>query len=107
MAITGGRFLRPGRPSAGPAIATIETDAIHGDVVDHRLVVDIGDVRGTDVDHLAVVVHMAALPVAALIARTGVAKTIVHTAVESDMRSPISRVPQVGAASEAPVAGCP
>jgi hypothetical protein len=48
-----------------------------------------------------------ALPVAAVVAVAGVAKAIVHAAVEADVRAPEAAVKEIAVTEEAPVAGGP
>src|ERR1700733_2128462 len=87
---------------ANAAIAAIEADSRYADVVHDRFVVDIGEVHGTDVDGRAVIEKMSALPITALVASAAIAETIVHAAVESDLGSPVSGVP-----NEYGAVGCP
>jgi hypothetical protein len=44
------RLLR-GRLGSNAAVAAAEADSVHGDVIDHSAVVDIGDARGIDIVH--------------------------------------------------------
>jgi hypothetical protein len=44
MTVTFSSQLVPIRPSMGTVVATVEADAVDGDVVDHRPVVDVGHV---------------------------------------------------------------
>src|SRR6185437_3440061 len=88
------------------AVATVEahvTEVVdhHGPVVDVRHV-DVGNVRDCAVVH-----HMAAAPESACVTNTGVAKPVVHTAIEADVRAPVTGMPEIGSASPAPVAGGP
>src|SRR5215470_9432124 len=74
--------LRTSRPRHDAAGTAIEAYARHVDVVDHRAVVDVGDVGGADVGHRAVVVEVSPMPVTARVADAGVAEAVVDAAVE-------------------------
>src|ERR1700722_4726318 len=101
-----GQFRRSGLgPNA--VAAAVETDAIHSDVVDDSLVIDVGNVRRTDIDHFAIVEKMPALPIAALVASAAVAVAVIDTTIKSDGGAPIARVPKINAFPEGPVAGSP
>ena len=60
-----------------------------------------------DVVHGAVVSEMPAFPASAQIANSHVSKSIIHAAVKSDVRSPVTGVPEVAAIAPTPVAGSP
>jgi hypothetical protein len=87
--------------------AAVETDAIHGDIVDDSLVIDIGNVRRTDIDHRAIVVKTPALPVAALVASAAVAVAVIDATIKSHSGTPIACMPKINAVPEGPVAGSP
>jgi hypothetical protein len=90
------------------AATAVVGDAVDSGVVnDDRAVIDIGDARDVDVVDRAVVVEVAALPVAAVIAVAGVAEAVVHASVEADVLTPEAAVKEIAAAEEAPVAGGP
>jgi hypothetical protein len=96
------------RANVDAAATAVVGDAVDGGVVDDdRAVIDVGDARGVDVVDWAVVVEVAALPVAAVIAAAGVAESVVHAAVEADVRAPEAAVEEIATAEEAPVAGGP
>src|SRR5580658_9746315 len=50
---------------------------------------------------------MAIGPAAAVIAGADITETIVDAAVETDLRSPVARVPEIGAVRPAPITGRP
>jgi hypothetical protein len=62
---------------------------------------------GIDVVNRAVVVEVTAAPIAALVANTDVAKTIIDTAIVADVLTPIAGVKSVGVIRVAPIAGGP
>ena len=78
-----------------------------GSVVGHVAAINVVDNRDVHIVDAAVVVEVAAIPVAALISNAGVAKTVIHIAVEADVRSPVSVEERIAAAGVAPVAGRP
>jgi hypothetical protein len=92
--------------SVDSAMAAVIADAIDGDVVDHGAVVDV-DIGDVDVVDGAVVVEVMTSPVAAGIAGANVAESVVHAAVEADVRSPIAGIPEIGAFMPSPIAGRP
>src|SRR5579859_6731284 len=102
-----GLFLRS-RARRDAALA-VEAGAVH-----HRRVVDHGAVD-VDVAHYGlvhahncgVIGKCAASPFAADEADAAVTEAVVNAAVESNVRAPVARVPDVKAAGETPVAGCP
>src|SRR5580704_12141860 len=96
-----------GGSCANAAIAAVEADPRYADVIHDCLVIDIRDVRRTDVDDRAVVEKVAALPIAALVTPAAVAVAVVDAAVESHLWSPVSRVPQEYRAISRPVSGRP
>ena len=88
-------------------IATIEAHTSHVDVVDDRPVIDVGDMNATEVRDGPVVVERMTTPVAALKTNTAVSVAVVDTTVEPYVRSPITFVPRVHAATPTPIAGRP
>ncbi len=89
------------------ARAAIVADAVDRDVVDHRLVVHIGNMDVGDVVDRPVVIELVSLPAAALVAVTGIAIAVVDAAVEPDVRSPVAAMEAIPARGEHPVAGGP
>jgi hypothetical protein len=51
VTVMGSRLLRRCGLGSNPPIAAVVTHSIHSDVIDHGLVVDIGDPRIVDVVH--------------------------------------------------------
>lgn len=90
------------------AATAVVGDTVDSGVVDHdRTVIDVGDPCNVDVVDRAVVVEIVTLPVATVVAAAGVAETVIHAAVEADVRAPEAAMQEVAAAEEAPVAGSP
>src|ERR1700728_1856472 len=87
--------------------ATVEGNVrrvIHNNGAVH---VNIGDRRGVHVHHSGVVEEISAAPFAATEAGAAISKAVVNTAIEANLRSPVTAVPGVGAVVPAPVAGSP
>jgi hypothetical protein len=76
-------------------------------MVDNRFVVHVVNDPRIDVIDRAIVVKRAAVPIAAGIADTGVAKTVVDPSIKSYTQSPKSFLPQINTIAPTPVAGCP
>src|SRR5665213_2267088 len=87
------RLIGRARTVANASGAAVVTDSIHGDVVDYSPVVDVRNVRRGYIVHGAVIVHMPAPPVAALVPLAAIAITIIDSAVESHARSPVTGMP--------------
>src|ERR1700751_992701 len=87
-------------------MTAVVADAVHRDVVDDSLVVDV-NVGDGDVVHGAVVIEVAVAPVSAFIAVAEIAEAVIHASVETDVRPPISRMPDVDTVTPTPVAGRP
>jgi hypothetical protein len=107
MVIVFRRKLAPGGPCVQTALTTVEAHASHVDVVDHCLVVDVGDVNASEVGNRPVVVKRIVAPVTALETNSAIAVPVVDSAVEADVRAPVTLMPRVYAATPAPVAGRP
>src|ERR1700734_2781777 len=102
-----GRQFGCGRSGLNAATATVVAHSIDGDVIDDGLGVDIGDIRGANVDHGPVIEQMAALPITTLKAATAVTEAVIYATVESDLGTPIALIPREGAAITAPIPGSP
>jgi hypothetical protein len=77
------------------------------DVVDNGPVIYVGDMNTTHVHGRAVIEKRTAAPVTALESNTAITETVIHTAVETDMRTPVAAVPGIDATAPAPVPRCP
>src|SRR5476651_1981237 len=104
--MSGGRLGRSWFGSY-PAGAAVVAHSIHRDVIDDRLVVDVGDVRIADIGHRPVVIETVALPITPLVAAAAVPVTVIHAAIESDLRTPVAYIPYENATPIAPVARSP
>ena len=90
------------------AVAAIEADVrVRGVLVDDRCVVHVVDYGRIHIGDRAVIKIFAAPPVASKEPPAGITEAIINPAVETNGRSPVSRVPNVEAIVEPPVSGCP
>src|SRR6202167_345750 len=81
-------------PRLYPATPTVVTDAM-ALIVRHLIVVNVVNDRGINVRYRPVVVNPALIPVSTVISTSRVSKAIIDAAVETDVRTPITRVPMV------------
>jgi len=77
------------------ARASVVSHPVDVHIVDYGLVVHIGHVRDIYVVNRPVVIEVAAVPVSAIVAITGVAEAVVNTSVETDRRTPVTDMPKV------------
>ena len=94
-------------PRMQASLTTVEAHTVDRDVVDHRPVINVGDVSSAQVGNRPVVVERSTAPVTALEANATVPITVVDTTVETYVRAPISGVPQICAVAPTPVARRP
>src|ERR1700760_1300422 len=106
MLVLGGELMRRGA-SLQATRSTIEAHPIHGDVVYNSLVVNVGDMHATQVGDRAVVEERAATPVTPYKPNPAVPESIVHAAVESDVRTPVTAVPEIDAIGPTPISRGP
>src|SRR5271165_2173418 len=99
--------FRFGGTCVDAAVAAIEADAIRFVIVNHGAVVNIVNVVDVHVVHAAVVEKVAAVPVATLVAESAVAEAIINSAIEADVRAPVTSVPEISSAAPAPISGSP
>src|SRR6516164_5243108 len=93
-----------GRRSGGESARTpCVAHPIDGDVVDHRLAVDVLNLHVGDVGDLTVVIKAVTPPIAALITMTRITETVDHSSVETDLRRPVTRRPDEKSLRPAPV----
>jgi hypothetical protein len=76
-------------------------------VVDDRAVVRIVNDGHIDVVHRAIVGEVPSIPAPTEIANSNVTKAVIHAAIKSNVRSPITNVPVIAAVAPTPVAGGP
>lgn len=91
--------------SAGSAVVAHVVDGRI--VVDHCFVVNVGDRGVVHIRHGTVVVKRAVVPIPAFKSAAAIAKAVIHSAVKSNMRSPISAVPNIYAAAPTPISRRP
>jgi len=103
MAIVICNQLVRARPRVQAAFTTVVAHTVYRDVVDHRPVVNIGDVSFAQVCNRPVVVERPMAPVTALEANTGVSVPVIDTTVKTYVRAPIAGVPNIRTATPAPV----
>jgi hypothetical protein len=96
-----------GRAGSGSPRATVIAHIVHGSIVDNGLVIDIGNVGRAYVVYFAVVIEPPVIPISALIADARITVAIVDAAVETDLGTPISGIPDVDAVAPAPIARSP
>src|SRR4029077_12100243 len=104
-------FVRPSKllsrrlsfSSAGP----IEADILHRLVFDDGLGVDIGDNGLVHLGDGGVVKENPVIPISALVTDPAITEAVIDAAIISDVRPPISGVPNVETTIVTPVAGCP
>lgn len=102
-----GGHLSSTRTRIDSAAAAVKAHAIDLAIVDHRFVVHVMNVRDVYVVYRAVVEEMTAVPVSAFVSKPAVPEAVVNAAVEADMRSPETCMPEIAAAAPAPIAGSP
>ena len=97
-------FLRRGtrlEATCSPVIA-------HGPRVHHHAsTIDMGHARNADVGDSAVVVERSSAPLPADKAHTRIAEAVVNSAIEANVRSPVSRVPGIEPSAPSPISGSP
>ena len=86
------RFFLRSRLEPECRLAAVERNVIFVD--DHSSVVNVRHISDADVGHRAVVEERAAAPLAADKADAAITEAVINTAVETDMRAPISGVPR-------------
>jgi hypothetical protein len=94
-------------PRVEATFATVEAHTSHIDVIDHGLVVHVGDVHAAKVGNRPVVVEGTTTPVAALKTNTAVPISVVDSTVKPYVGTPIAGVPEIRATAPAPVTRCP
>src|ERR1035438_10198211 len=90
--------------SAGAAVVT---HAIHRRVVDHGFRIHVMNLGPVHVHDRGVVKEISALPISALEARAPISESIVDTAVEADMFSPVPGIPKISSVAPSPIPGGP
>jgi hypothetical protein len=104
MLVFRGQLVRGGmRPHAA---GTIE-GKVAVIVIGHGPVIEVGDMDAAHIHDRAVIEVSTAAPVTTLESNTTIAESVVHAAVEANMRAPVAAVPQIDAITPTPVAGRP
>lgn len=98
--------IRPDLHTAGTAIITCPVMDVY--IIDHRLIiVRIMHDRRIHIRNGRVVYKPPATPLATAIPCTHIPTTVVDTAIISDMRTPIPRVPKINVIGPTPITGRP
>lgn len=98
--------IRLGLNTAGTAIVTYPVMDVY--IIDHRpVVVSIVYDRRIHIRNGRVVYKPPATPLAAAIPCTHIPATVVDAAIIPDMRTPISRMPEISSSGPTPIAGRP
>ena len=96
------------RTHFGSARAAVVADAVNvGIVVDHGRVIGVVDFGDVHVIHPGIVEKAIVIPAPAFVTETAVTEAVIYAAVKADVRTPISAVPEVSAASPTPITGSP
>jgi hypothetical protein len=106
--VLGRRFL--GSRSRVDSTGAVEADVIINDspVVDHCTVnIGVVDDRRIHLPNRFIIMKGTALPPAAMETRSIIAEAIVDTAIESNVVTPITAVPDIGTVGKTPVTGSP
>jgi len=99
-------LLGRNRPHVHSAASSVVADARV--IYDrHVLFIHVVYHRNVHIGYGAVIVEPPAVPVAAIVAAAGVSEAVIDTAVETDVRSPISPMQTVAASAETPVGRSP
>jgi hypothetical protein len=102
-----GFFCRT-RPRSNPARSAIIADPVDGCIVyDSTVNIGIVDDRSVDIENRRIIPEMTAYPIPAGKPRTVISASIVYTAIEADMRPPITGIPGIDPADIPPITGRP
>jgi hypothetical protein len=99
-------YLRGDRVKLNSVRSTVIACAVvvvDRDVVDDRAVINVGDVDVADVVHVAVVVEVVTVPIAALVTSSDIAVAVIHAAIKTDVAAPVAMVEAVSAAHKSPI----
>jgi hypothetical protein len=94
---------------SGPSVDTVAPVVTDSRIVvdDDRLVIDVRDIGDVNVGHAAVVKEAVAAPIPAEKSYTRITEAVIDAAIEADVRSPITAIPDVQTVIPAPVARSP
>lgn len=104
---TSGRNFCDRRASVDAVGASVVAHAAGGMLVSKRCVIDVTNDRRVNVGDAGVIEIIAAAPVSTVKTGSRIAKTVVNAAVKTYSGAPITRVPEIKAVVEGPVAGSP
>jgi len=104
----GRNFSRTGT-NLDPLWAAVEAHTVvhNRPVDDDSAVVDVGNVHAAKVIDSAVVGEVITMPVAALVANSHIAESIIHAAVKADIAAPIAVIEAVASTDETPISRRP
>src|SRR5262245_37909665 len=91
------------RNSAGP----IDADIVYRHVFDDGLIVGMGDDGSVHLGDRGVVEEHPVVPISALVTDPAITEAVIDAAIISDVRAPVSGVPNISGIIVAPVAGRP
>ncbi len=106
MALTCCRFLLRSGARGNSSWATVVADVTNG-VVGYIFDIHVVDNVDIDVHHVAVIEKVSALPATAEEAHAEVAETVIDSAIESDLRTPIAVIENVSAVVPPPIGRSP
>ncbi len=93
--------FRRRRPSVEPTASTVVADSAV--VVVNSVVIDIVNNVDIHVVNGAVVVEHTSVPISSLITAAHVTESVIDSAIEADVRTPVSVMPAIGPANERPI----
>jgi hypothetical protein len=92
------------RPRRDTTRASIIADPVNGCIVYDRAVnIGIVNDRRVYIDNRRIISEMTTYPISAGKARTVIPASIIDTAIEADMRPPITGIPAIGPANITPI----
>lgn len=106
--LAAGRQFRRSGSDLQPAGSAIEADPRASAVVNcYAAVVDVMHYGNVHIVDRMVVIEVTTTPVAALVANSDIAKSVVDAAIEADVRSPVATIKSIAVMPESPIARCP
>src|SRR5260370_8924885 len=99
-------LLEMSRAGVDSSSASVVADAVHGHIIDHRLVVNV-DVGDVNVIHRTVVEESPTAPVSAFIAGPKVSEAIIDATIKPDVWAPIACMPDISTAPPTPLPSRP
>jgi hypothetical protein len=102
VAFAGHHCFRVSRSGMHAARTAVVTDAVHRDIIDDRLVVDV-DVGDVHIINGTVVEEVTTIPIPAAVSCAKVAEAVINATVETDVRTPVAGMPHINTFTPAPV----